>query len=425
MSAIDSIESHKGTKIKDIDMAKDTREGIERLQSAEELVKIWECYCWHDINDDGELEKCVVTIAPDFSLKLREITLPFYSGKFPFVKLFYELTDDRWFSHRGMGELLEDIIKEIDIQHMQKIDYGTFTNTPLFLHRAGMVNKNTMQFTFGQSLPVHGMQSLDDIMKPLQMHNPNIDFSYERTQMILETKVEELIGQVDYSLQSMINKREPRTLGEVQLQQQNMQMVFSLDADMFREQHADLFNWVWDLWSQYGDDEYEFMYFGKDAPKDGEKIRLTKEETQGKYKITVRGNDQNTNPQVRMQKAQSIMQAQANETAVGMGVVNPMTMYNAYKRFYQELEIPNWEELVAQPQPQQPPPPPVKIDMEDLTDMEKAAVLQKYGIKPDPQGRFLNEKNRRQDINVEQLIETVKAIKQPKPKPNANGTKSK
>ena len=80
---------------------------------------------------------------------------------------------------------------------------------------------------------------------------------------IIKTKVEELIGQVDFTLQSMINKREPRTLGEVEMQQQNMQQVFSLDASIFTGQFTELFNWVYDLYCQYGEDKYEFMYFGK------------------------------------------------------------------------------------------------------------------------------------------------------------------
>ena len=420
IEGVEDIESRQSINLLDkaIDITKDTREGIERLQSVNKLVKIWECYCWYDINGDGTEEKCVVTIAPDFDLEMRKITLPFYSGKFPFVKLFYELTSDRWFSHRGIPELIEDIVKEIDIQHMQKIDRQTLTNSPMYIYRAGMVNPKTVQFVFGQGIPAQGMQPLGDIMAPLNSHNPNVEFSYEKEQMILETKVEELIGQVDFSLHSMINKREPRTLGEVQLQQQNMQTVFSLDADMFRSCFADLFNWMWDLWSQYGDDSYEFMYFGKDSKKEGEKIKLTREEVQGKYVITVRGNDQNTNPQNRMQKAQQIMMGTQNEMALNMGVITPIHVANAYKRFYQELDVPNWEELVSTPEQMQQTMKAqqqanqeqkmrdesdfIRLKGEDLTDGEKIQLLMKRGIKPDVQGRQMNEQNRRQEKDVEQ-----------------------
>lgn len=403
VSAIEDIEFKQNVDLdKNIEITKDEREGIERLRSDEKLVKVWEFYGWYDINDDNRLEKAVITLAPDFEKVLRKITLPFYSGKFPFVKLFYELIDDRWFSHRGMPELIEDIVKEIDIQHNQKIDYQTICNSPLFVHRAGMINRNTMQFLWGQSIPVQGMQPLDDILKPVNRHNPNIEFSYEREQLILETKAQELIGQIDFTLQSMINRREPRTLGEVQLQWQNMQQVFSLDADLHRHQFEDLFNWIWDLWCQYGDDEYEFLYFGKEG---WERIKLTKEEVQGRYKITVRGNDQNTNPQVRIQKAQMILQAQNNPMAIQTGVITPMNIANAYKRFYQELDIPNWEELVSTPQP--PPPPPagadIKIDFEQLSEAEKAQVLQARGIAPDVQGRALEKKRELDKENIEAL----------------------
>ena len=401
-----------------IDVTRDEREGIQRLQSTNNLVKIWECYCWYDINNDGTEEKCVVTIAPDFNQELRKITLPFYSGNFPFVKLFYELTSDRWFSHRGIPELIEDIVKEIDIQHMQKIDRQTLTNSPMYIYRAGMVNPKTVQFVFGQGIPAQGMQPLNDLIAPLNSHNPNVEFSYEKEQMILETKIEELIGQVDFSLQSMINKRQPRTLGEVDHQVQSASNVFSLDADMFRECFANLFNWIWDLWSQYGDDTYEFMYFGQDSRKEGEKIKLTREETQGKYVITVRGNDQNTNPQVKMQKAQQIMMGTQNQLAIQMGVISPIHVANAYKRFYQMLDVPNWEELVATPEQMQKTMQAqqkateeqkmrdesdfIRLKGEDLTDGEKMQLLQKRGIQPDVQGRMLNEQNRRQEKDIEQ-----------------------
>lgn len=383
-----------------LELTKDEREGIDRIQSEGNLVKIHECFCWYDINNDGVDEKCVITVAPDFRKLLRKISLPYYSGKFPFVKFFYELTEDRWFSHRGIPEIIEDIVKEIDMQHMQKLDYATQANSPLYMYRSGMINKNTTQFLFGQGIPVHGMSPLTDTFAPLNKQNPNIEFSYEREEMLLNAKVEELIGQVDFTLQSMINKRQPRTLGEVQLQNQNMQQVFSLDADLFRAQFEELLNWIYDLWCQYGDDRYEFMYFGQSSQ--GETVKLTKEELQGKYKITVRGNDQNTNPDVKMQKAQQILMALTNELFLQTGVVTPPNIFNGLKRFYQQLDIPNWEELITQPQPPQPPQPNVKIGMENLTDAEQAQILAKQGIQPDVQGRALKSRAILQEKQSEQ-----------------------
>jgi len=390
---------------KDIDSEKDIYEGISVLEKTGK-IKIWEFYGWYDLKGNGVQQKCVITLAPDFDKTLRKISLPFYSGEYPFVKLFYELKDDRWFAHRGIPEMIEDIVKEIDMQHNQKLDQQTMRNSPMYVYRAGMINKNTVQFIFGQGLPAQGLQPLNDLIAPINNNNPNVEFSYEKEQMLLESKVEELLGQVDYTLQSMINKRQPRTLGEVNLQANSAQQVFSLDADMCRTAHEQLFNWIWDLWCQYGDDEYEFMYFGKEG---WEPIKLSKEEIQGKYKITVRGNDQNTNPQVRIQKAQMILMAQQNQMAIQTGVITPVNIANGLKRFYQELDIPNWEELVSQPQPPKPQPN-VKLDMDNMTDAEQAQVLAKQGIQPDVQGRALKSKAKIQEKGAEQEKLEAEAI---------------
>jgi hypothetical protein len=422
--SIDDIEDLKDVDVDSgTDVDKNLREGIERINNPSNLVMIWEFYGWYDINNDGVDEKVVITLAPDFNKVLRKITLPFDNGKFPFVKLAYEFTDDRWFSHRGIPEILEDIIKEIDTQHMQKIDNQTIRNAPMFTYRAGLVNPNLVKFIPGQGIPVQGMNPINDTLSILNNNNPNVEFSYEREQMGLQAQIEELIGQVDFTLQSMINKRQPRTLGEVQMQQQNMQNVFSLDANMHTEAFSELFNFIWDLWCQYGNDEYEFAYFGKQG---WEKIRLSREEIQGDYKITVRGNDQNTNPQVRIQKAQMVMMAATNPAALQMGVVKPWHLAEAYDLLFKELDIPESQRLhedpqqlfqQAQQQAQQPPPLDIKMGLKDLATGEQAQVLSRVGIQPDIRERqlksaaIIQEKSgEQQSQKVKDLVDVVSAI---------------
>ena len=405
------IEDFRATNLDDkqLDVTKETREGIQRLQSTtQQLVRIYECYCWYDINGDGVKEKCIITTAPDFGAELRKVTLPYHSGKFPFVKFFYELTDDRWFSHRGIPEVCEDIVKEIDIQHMQKIDYGTLANSPMFLYRAGMVSEDTNQFIFGQGIPVGGMNAMDDVFKPVHLQNPNIPISYEREEMILETKLEELIGQPDYSLQSMINRREPRTLGEVSLQQQNMQTTFQMDSGLYTEQFTELFNWIWELLVQYGDDEYIFNYTLPNGQI--ENLRLTREEIQGNYKIRVRGNDTNTNPIVRQQKSQFILSD--TYQALQMGLVSPVAAQNARKRAFENIDVEDYEEFMIPPEPTPPPPTEnIKLDGDDLTPLEIAQLVKQNGIQPDMRGRGEEIMQENRDKKFEQLTEVAKLQK--------------
>jgi hypothetical protein len=249
-----------------------------------------------------------------------------------------------------------------------------------------------MQFAWGQGIPAQGMQPLNDLIQPINNNNPNVEFSYKDEQMLLETKVQELLGQPDYTLQSMINRRQPRTLGEVQMQTQGMQSMFALDSDLIRLAFEELFNWIWELWCQYGEDQYEFAYFGQNG---WEPIRLTKEEVQGKYKITVRGNDQNTNPQVRTQKAELILQMAENPALLQTGVITPMNLANIAKRVLQYLNVDNWEEFISAPQP--PPPPTVqqtaplfKPKFKDLTAREQAQIVASLGVQPDVEGRGNN-----------------------------------
>jgi hypothetical protein len=405
--AIENIEYiNSTTDLENVtESTKSTREGVERLNNPSQLVRIYETYSWYDLNGDGEQEKCLFTFAPEFGQTLRKITLPFDNGKWPFVKLVNELCDDRWYSHRGLPEMIADLVREIDTTHNQKLDSQTWRNTPMVSFRAGVVNPNLIKLMPGQAIPRH---DADDIVF-MQNTNLNTDFSYEKEQMILESKIEELVGQIDFTLQSMINRRQPRTAFEVNQQTAAAQMVFSLDADLYTEAFSELFSMIWDLWCQYGDDYTEFAYFGENG---WEKIRLTREEVQGKYKVVVRGNDQNFNPQQRQEKAAMIMANVLNPVMLQTGISQPVNIYNAARRYYQELGISSWEELITNPMqlpPQNPPPPPVKMGMEDMTPAEQAQIKSKYGIQPDMQGMMLQHQDEMDDDMKDVALEGAKA----------------
>lgn len=387
MSIVYDIQGLASVKEENSDLDRDAREGIDRLNNPSKLVRIWETYGTLDINETGVPINAVVTSLPDFKKVVRSIRLDNFTHKYNIVKFFYELTEDRWFSHRGIPEALEDIIKEIDVQHNMKIDGQTMRNAPMIVYRAGMVNPRTARVNPAGAIPVQGLQPLDDTIKAINLHNPNAEFSYEREQMLLETKIQEYVGQIDFSLQSTINRREPRTLGEVELQQANASATFSLDAGHYVDSFSKLFQMVFELWCEFGPDEYEFNYFGSSSQP--QTIKLTKEELQGKYNIKVRGNDQNTNPQIRLQKAQQILFATTNQTYIQMGIVGPQQMAEGLKRFYEALNIDNWETLLnVQPQPIQPDPrTAIAPKFSDLADSEQAQVLNAFGVEADAPAR--------------------------------------
>jgi len=384
--AVAELEDLKSVDIKDsqLDLSKGTREGITMLQE-DGLVKVYEYYGYEDIGN-GKAEKVLVTYAPSLNVELRKIKWETATKEYPFVKFFYELTDDRWFSHRGIPELLEDIIKEIDTQHNMKIDQQTIRNAPMFVYRSGMVNPNMVQMRPNQAIPVKGTMALGDAVQALNFHNPAVEYSYEREQQLLESKAQELLGQSDFSLQSQVNRRQPRTLGEVEMQQQAYSGIFGLDVSMYTESFSQLFNMIWELWCENGDDEYEFTYFGTQG---AESIKLNREEIQNKYTLTVRGNDSNSNPNVKLQKSQQIMSYITNPLMLQMGVVGIPQIIQGSKEFFSALDITQAERFYnPNAQPQQPPPPPpvatlIKPKFSDLKDVEQAQVLESVGVKAD------------------------------------------
>lgn len=400
VKGIDELEKYNSYDDKTLTgYLKDRREGIERLKKTSD-VKIYEIRCWYDLNGDGYPEKCIFTYLPDFKRMVRKISLPFKSGKWDFVKIVWEILDDRFYASRGIVEIIEDIIREIDIQHMQKIDQQTIRNNPMFVYRVGMVNPNLVKFQMNQAIPVKGSMDLKNVVDVVGANNPNVEMSYEREEQSLLGRVEELIGQMDFSLHNQINKRDARTLGEVNLQQQNMNTTFSMDASVMNQSFSEVFSMVYELWCQYGKDEVEFAYFGTDNKT--ETIKLTREEIQG-YKIRTRANDQNTNPQVRVQKAQAILQGVMNPIALQTGVVGPPQIIEAYKEYYKQLNVDNPERFVntqGGPPPPQPGqgPQPINPKFSDLEEGEQAQVLAKHGINFDAQGRSLRRQTELEEM---------------------------
>jgi hypothetical protein len=212
---------------------------------------------------------------------------------------------------------------------------------------------------------------------------------------------------MDYSVQSMINKRQPRTLGEVQMQSQAANMVFSLDAAMYADSLTEIFTQMLELCQQYMPERVYTLVVGTEGVQP---LKISRDEIQGKYSVFCRGNDVNSNPQLRAQKSFARVQVLLNPTVMQMGVVTPMNAFNVLKHYLQSDGELAWQEMITPPQPQPPAPPDIKIGMQDLEDGEQAQVLTRIGIKPDMQGRALKSAAMIQEKESEQGSQQVEDI---------------
>lgn len=390
--AVDNIEFVKNADIKDFKLlltSKDAKEGVDRLNNPSQLLRLYDVYCYYDLDNDGMDEKCHFVLAPDFKQVIKKQRLENDNQKWPFVRFETEIIDDRWYSSRGYPQHLEDISKEIDAQHNQKLDNQTIRNAPMFVFRSGIVNPRLVKFIPGQGVPVPGMTPLQDALQVLNNNNPNIEFSYEREELLLKTDIQEYLGQMDYSVQSMINKRQPRTLGEVQMQAQSANTVFSLDVAIFTSALTELFTQILEFCQQYMPERIFALVSGENGI---EPLHLTRDEIQGRYNIIVRGNDINSNPILRAQKSLARVQMLLSPMPLQMGIVTPFNAFNILKRYLQDDGEMAWKELITPPQPPQQQPPAaglLKPEFQSLTDAEQAQVLAQIGIKPDVAGRAL------------------------------------
>lgn len=368
------------------DQTKDTREGIQRFQASGD-IRVQELYTWEKLNEgDVEPRKCIITICPDFNVVCRRISADGIDGEDPFSRINNEIIDDRWFSSRGIPEIITDIAKEIDTQKNQRIDSQTARNAPMWMYRVGIMNPQA-KLKPNKGIPVPAGVPFGEAFAMVNNTNLNAEYSYKDEMMMLNAETEELLGEVNFTLQSQINKRQPRTGTEVEQQVNNSVPSSNIEADMVMNGFNDFVQKVFALWCKNGDDQVEFQYFGPDANGQFETIKLSKEELQG-HLITLRGNDANTNPDKRIQKAITIKQMVNDPVSLQMGITTPMNVYNANREFFQQMGV-NPDLYVSPPAPPPPPPlPKINLAMEDMTPMEQMQIKQRMGIQPDVPGNI-------------------------------------
>ena len=270
----------------------------------------------------------------------------------------------------------------------------------MFAFRSGVVNPRLVKFIPGQGIPIPGTLPLTDSLAPLNFSNTNAEFSYRDEEMLLKSEMQELIGQIDFSLQSQINKRQPRTAYETGLQQQSASTTFGLDVLLFSDSMAEVLDQTVKLLQQYLPEEVYFTVMGE-----GAQVRIGREEIQGGYTVKIRASEFSMTPTQRLQNTMQKIGFLTNPQApfMPLGVVTPANLFYMAKRMLQDQSEFSWNQWITMPQQVPPGPPPaitsVKPNFDSLTDAEQAQVLASGGIQPDAEGRM----HRKQQEMVEAM----------------------
>ena len=248
----------------------------------------------------GIERRCILTYSPDYQEKpLRFVQMPYDDGKWPFVRFVYEYKDDGWLSPRGVPHMLDYLATIINVQHNQKIDRQTITNAPMLKVIPGQVSPANIKFIPGQTINVKNM----DAMQPITF--PNTPVSFIEEERTLRQYAEQYLASPDFGLtDETAPASKARTATEVaQISSQRAQ-AFGLDARLYLSAFKELLEMTWARWMQYGPEEYEIK------TKGSEKNPIVWKKQYGVKGMQIRpkGTLEDSNPQLKTQKAQAKME---------------------------------------------------------------------------------------------------------------------
>ena len=197
---------------------KDIIEGINdsRLDAFGEQYRVRESYVWYKKENDKHSQRYVFTYLPDVNdinmslLAVKKFPLPF--DKWNYVKHDFELKDNRYWSSRGIPEMIRGLQEVMDKAQNNMLVRDEISNAPLYtVLNTSKLGGNHIRFIPGQKVTVsdhNEIQRLDDTNK--------VDFSSERIQQLAKANIEEYLSSTDQLFRNATNKGGGKTLGEIQ-----------------------------------------------------------------------------------------------------------------------------------------------------------------------------------------------------------------
>jgi hypothetical protein len=232
------------------------------------------------------------------------------SMKWPYHTATFEMNKRRWYSPRGVPEIIDDLESEVTWQHRQKLNRMAIANAPSFLYRQNArINPRNFTFIPGQFYPVPNPQM--DVV-PLQV--PNVQMSEEREEQVLRTWAEERLGSVDLGISSPLSSMtEPRTATEIRTISQRARASLSLRGLLFQRMMQEVYTEYFQMWHAFGPQEVWIRVTGGEQP-----IKLTKEDLQGQFYFQPTGTIGEQDPLAEAAKAQTRIQVLAQIKQLGL-----------------------------------------------------------------------------------------------------------
>jgi hypothetical protein len=264
-------------------------------------IRVHQVYCKLDKNLDGIDERVVFWYAPrsEGGDILAMHDFPFSFKYWPVFRFDYEKTDRRPYTSQGIGQQMKSIQEQYTKQYRATSDAIDIQLAPVFQFRCtSKLQARTVKWGPGKIIPVTQVGDL----APVEKSPFNLD-KYLQNRGELKTFAEEMIGSIDAALQATGSKLERRSATEVQAVSGQIQAMQGMDAAIWQLTAGKVFQCVWDLWLDFGQELIYFTVMGSREPN-----LFRKSEHAYHYQLVPAGTPGNTNRQTELQQIMQVAQ---------------------------------------------------------------------------------------------------------------------
>ena len=277
-------------------MAKDHAEGIMSTDLTE-LIEVWAAYTLMDVDDDGLDERVHCAFVP--GLKRRELGMLKHPrecaeehGEHPFDDTTFEITDKRFWSSRSVGEILDDVDREITHRRRMKANKLDLMVPMLKRKPTALFAPGSIGFIPGEVVDV----TSDDDLTALTI--PDTTQGDDREELVLLTWGQRITGAFD-AIASQGAIHEARTKAEIDAIGQSAEQVLLMRTFVLQLGAAKFYNKAWDLYTQWGSGMVYNRVTGVDF------IRPTRRELRQDTSLVPTGTLLAGNPTLEAQRAAS------------------------------------------------------------------------------------------------------------------------
>jgi hypothetical protein len=215
-----------------------------------DMIVYWEIY---ERQDDGSIMVKSMCPANPGETPRNDFTLPYTHKQFPITRIGYEVTDEGFYSSRGVMESVQMFEMSATKMWNEKLDYMSISNRPVLSTQGGSINAQNVRWEPGAVY--------DAVLQIVQQPPPPVSFDEE----IQATRglAEQRVGLPDFGVGQDQNPNKPRTATEVNSITTVMQQSNDLRARVLKDGTSRIYEQAWSILLQYQKKSLDYFWRGQ------------------------------------------------------------------------------------------------------------------------------------------------------------------